>query len=172
MVFVLDTSMSMKGQKIESLKQTMSDTLERMPEHMAFNVVNFGGTVHVMRPSALIDARHRATADDSIRYMELSWGTRTFDALEEATRLPGMDTIVYLSDAAPVAGAFEAWDRIVGVFDLYNRYRPVAIDCILYGKGKRGRKRKGRAGGMARLAEHNVGVLSIADQAGQVQRQP
>ena len=172
-VFVLDTSMSMKGDKIESLKLTMKDTLERMPEHMKFNVVNFGGIVHVMRPGALIDSRHRETANDAIQYMELSWGTRTFDAMEEATRLPEMDTIVYLSDAAPVAGTFEAWDRIVGVFDLYNRYRPVAIYCILYGGGKGGggaaRKPQGRAGGMARLAERNVGVMSVAGQAGQVQ---
>ena len=177
-VFVLDTSMSMKGDKIKSLKLTMSDTLERMPEHMKFNVVNFGGIVHVLRPGALIGARHRASANDAIQYMELSWGTRTFDAMEEGTRLPEMDTIVYLSDAAPVGGTFESWDRIVGVFGLYNRYRPVAIYCILYGGGKgaaaagRAARAKGRAGGMARLADQNVGLMSVADQGGQVHREP
>jgi len=77
---------------------------------------------------------------------------------------------VYLSDAAPVAGTFEAWDRIIGVFDLYNRYRPVAINCILYG-GKGGKQGgKGRAGGMGRLAEQNVGVMSVANEGGQVEQ--
>ena len=168
-VFVLDTSMSMKGDKIKSLKLTMTDTLDRMPDHMKFNVVNFGGIVKVLRPGALIGSQHRASANDSIQYMELSWGTRTFDAMEAGTRLPEMDTIVYLSDAAPVAGTFEAWDRIIGVFSLYNRYRPVAINCILYG-GKGGKQAgRGRAGGMGRLAEQNVGVMSVADEAGQVE---
>ena len=130
----------------------------------------YGGKIISNRVVFVLDTKHRASANDSIQYLELSWGTRTFDAIETGTRLPEMDTIVYLSDAAPVAGTFEDWDRIVGVFDLYNRYRPVAIQCILYG-GKGGKQAgKGRAGGMGRLAGRNVGVLSVADEAGQVEQ--
>jgi len=177
-VFVLDTSMSMRGEKIQSLKLTMADTLTRMPDHMKFNIVDFGGVVRVMRPGALIDARHSGDARQLVDYMELSYGTRTFDAMEKATRLPEMDTIIYLSDGAPYAGTFEAWDRMVRVFDLYNRYRPVAIHCILYtgqaAKAPKAAKRKGkargRAGGMQALADHNAGLMSIAAQDGHVEQ--
>jgi len=163
-VFVLDTSMSMKGDKIKDLKLNMAATLNSLPAHVKFNVVDFGGVVQVMRPGRLIDARHREEARGLVDYMELTLGTRTFDAMEIATLLPEMDTLVYLSDAAPVAGQFEAWPRIVRAFDLYNRWRPVAIYCILYApKGAKG-KGAGRAGGMKDLADHNAGLMSVAGQ--------
>ena len=165
-VFVLDTSMSMKGEKIKELKVNIAATLGQMPDHMRFNVVDFGGVVRVMKPGALISARGRDEAKNRIDYMDLSLGTRTFDAMEAATRLPGMDTLMYLSDGAPVAGQFEAWPRIVRAFDLHNRYRPIAMHCILYApKGAKGAGGgKGRAGGMKQLADHNAGLMTIAGQ--------
>jgi len=167
-VFVLDTSMSMKGEKIKMLKHNTSGTLGMMPDHMEFNVVDFGGIVRVMRPGSLIDARHRESAKQAVDYMDLTLGTRTFDAMEAAIRLPGMDTIIYLSDGMPIAGAFESWSRIAGAFDMLNRHRPVAVYCIIYGgkapqAGKAGAgKGKGKGGAMESLCDHNAGTVTHA----------
>ena len=164
-VFVLDTSMSMRGEKIKALKSNTAAMLDAMPSHMRFNIVDFGGIIRAMKSGSLIGARHRDHAKQLVGYMELSLGTRTFDAMEAATHLPGMDTIVYLSDGAPVGGQFEAWPRIVRAFDVYNRYRPVAIHCILYApQGAKGGGGKGRAGGMRQLADHNAGIMTVAGE--------
>ncbi len=173
-VFVLDTSLSMKGEQIKELRQNMAATLASLPKHVRFNVVNFGGIVHVMKSGALIPASERSHAKQLVDYMELTYGTRSFDAMEAAERLPGMDTLFYLSDGMPVAGQFEAWPRIVRAFDVYNRYRPVSMNCILYALGGKGGKAKGKgkaqargkAGGMQKLADHNAGLMTIAGQGG------
>jgi hypothetical protein len=167
-VFVLDTSKSMRGEKIKALKRNMAATLEDLPPHVEFNVVDFGGRVSVMKPGSLIDARQRSHARQLVDYMELTLGTRTFEALEAAVRLPGMDTAVYLSDGAPVGGQFEAWRRITRAFDIYNRYRPVAMHCILYapGAGGKKKKRRGKAGRMQELADHHRGLMTVAGEGG------
>ena len=160
-VFVLDTSMSMKGDKIVALKETMAFTVQGMPGGLKFNVVDFGGVVNVMRPGAMIEARHVSKAATLIRDMSLTGGTRTFDAMEVACYLADADTLVYLPDGAPVAGQFESWDRIIRTFDVYTRYRPLAIHCIHYKRGGAGGGNKS----MDALALRNTGTSIVSNEA-------
>jgi hypothetical protein len=175
-VFVLDTSASMRGDKIVSLKETMSQTLSHMPDSMKFNIVDFGGIIRVMNSGGLMSGLLSETAASQIGHMDLSLGTRTFDAMEVAADLPDLDTVMYLSDGAPVAGQFQAWGSITRSFDLYLRYRPVSIHCIYYSKeGKAAGVKtikasadsyKGIPGGMKRLVDHHTGQLFLPARGG------
>jgi hypothetical protein len=155
-VFVLDTSGSMLGKKIESLKSTMHNTLGAMPRYAKFNVVSFASAIRVLKPGTLIPSAQRGKAMAIIYDLSTVGATRSFDAMEVAARLPGMDTLVYLSDGEPTAGQFQAWGSIVRSFGLYNRYRPIAMHCVyLAGEGPNGQPPK--SPGMQALADRNAG---------------
>ena len=161
MVFVLDTSASMKGEKIVKLKETMALTVEGLPLDLMFNVVDFGGMIRVMKPGSLIEAKHVSKASNIIQGFMTTLGTRTFDAMEVAANLPVMDTMVYLSDGAPVAGQFQNWARIIRTMDILNRYRPISIHTVHYSVGGGGRG----SSGMQSLADRNVGSAAVSNEA-------
>lgn len=48
--------------------------------------------------------------------MHLTYGTRSFDAIWQASRLSGMDSIYFLSDGAPLWGQEDNWPQIQSVF--------------------------------------------------------
>ena len=161
MVFVLDTSASMRGEKIEKLKETMALTVQGLPLDLMFNVVDFGGMLRVMKPGSLIEAKHVSKASNIIQGFTTTLGTRTFDAMEVAANLPVMDTMVYLSDGAPVAGQFQNWARIIRALDILNRYRPISIHTVHYSVGGGG----GGSSGMQSLADRNVGTAAVSNEA-------
>ena len=176
-VFVLDTSASMRGDKIASLKETMAQTLADTPDFVKFNIVDFGGIIRVMsKYGDMISGMIASAMASQIGQMDLSLGTRTFDAMEVAADLKDLDTIMYLSDGAPVAGQFQIWDSITRSFDLYIRYRPISIHCIYYSKDggeatiksskTSANSYKGIPGGMKRLVDHHIGKLSLPGRNG------
>jgi len=126
--YVVDSSASMKGDRIESLRESMLASLEGLKEHVMFNIVNFGGEVVILYPGAMTDDRRDGKRH--IEEMDLSWGTRTMDAMEQACLIPGMDTIYFLSDGAPVRGQTQVWHEISKVLRVINRYRPVAVFMV------------------------------------------
>ena len=152
--FVLDTSMSMRGERINSLKVNLSQTLQTLNPVVAFNVVDFGGLITLMKPGALITAREIPLVIGKVQGMTLTLGTRSYDAMELAMLLPGVDTIIFLSDGAPVAGKFDDWSRIRTAIDVYNRYRPIAIYCLEFSAGRE------NLAAMEALSERNYGRTS------------
>ncbi len=151
LVFVLDTSNSMHGKRIESLKTNLTNTLQGLKLGVRFNVVDFGGHLAVMKPGGLIAEAEVPAAVQRVEHMTLSLGTRTYDALELATRMPDVDTLVLMSDGAPVCGKFEAWKRIIAAVSVLNRYRPLAIWGLEFTAKER------NLGGMSELTECNSG---------------
>lgn len=151
LVFVLDTSMSMRGERIASLKRNLTNTLQGMTAKVQFNVIDFGGHISLMKPSGLITEPELPLVLPRVEYMSLSTGTRTYDALEMAISLSGVDTLVLLSDGAPVTGKFEAWPRIVAALAVLDRYYPVAIWGIEYDARER------NVGGMQECTDRNWG---------------
>ena len=151
LVFVLDTSMSMHGQRIASLKHNLTNTLQGLNVKVQFNVIDFGGHLALMKPNSLITEPELPLVLPRVENMSLSTGTRTYDALELATKLPGVDTLVLLSDGAPVTGKFEAWPRIIAALAVLNRYRPLAIWGIEYDAKER------NASGMRECTDRNGG---------------
>lgn len=153
LAFVLDTSASMKGEKIASLKENLHSTLEALKRKVYFNIVDFGGHVQVMFPRKLVSAAAASSAAiQHVGYMELTLGTRTYDGMEAGLWLPGVDTIIYLSDGAPVASKINSWQRIMRAIHLVNRYRPVAVFCVEFNAGG------SNASAMKEIAARNFGL--------------
>lgn len=155
LAFVLDTSASMKGDKIENLKQNLTMTLESLAKHVRFNVVDFGGHVAVMMPGRLMNAAAGASAAiQNLGYLKLTLGTRSYDGLEAGVALNDIDTIIYLSDGAPVASKLTAWSRIVRGLHILNRYRPIAMFTVEFKAGA------ANAAAMEEVAARNHGLSS------------
>ena len=132
-VFAVDASLSMKGAQIDSLKQTLVGVVDSFPERVKFNIVDFGGHVRVLAEGGLIPAKNRRRAMMYfIDGMELTYLTRSYDAIERAMRIPEMDTVHFLSDGAPVGGHIDGWPRINYAFRLFGQTAPVAIHMIYF----------------------------------------
>jgi len=132
-VFVLDASNSMKGAQIESLKQTLTEMVDSFPERVRFNIVDFGGHVRTLAPGEMIQAKNGERAMEYfIQEMNLTLGTRSFDAIERAMSIPGMDTVHYLSDGAPIGSQLNDWSRINYALRLLGQTAPVAVHMIYF----------------------------------------
>lgn len=128
--FVLDYSASMKGNRIESLQENMLQTLNGLSDYVQFNICDFGGVVNFLYEDALTDNKKRA--EKYIMKAQLTWGTRTMDAIATTMLLPELDTIYFLSDGAPCLGRIEKWGMIHSLIRLMNRYRHIAISTICF----------------------------------------
>jgi len=118
-----------------------------------FNIVDFGGYIRVMFLRKLVSAAAASTAAiQHVGYMELTLGTRSYDGIEVGIWLPSADTIIYLSDGAPVASKMNAWQRIMRGIHLLNRYRPIAVYCVEFNAGGT------NAAAMKEIAARNAGL--------------
>lgn len=160
LVYCVDSSASMKGDRIASLRENMVESLnsleaEKDPAifgfdaHVYFNIVDFGGDVVSMESGGLTDnfkeGRNRAET------MPLTLGTRSFDAMERSMQLADMDTIYFLSDGAPVRGQIDAWSRVNASMDLMMLHAPVAIWGVAFDPSG------GNEGAMKEMSSQNYG---------------
>ena len=107
-VFVIDTSGSMAGEKIEQARASLKFCVDQLDERDTFNVVRFSTGVDLlfeqMQPA---DKEHRAKARELIGQFMAAGGTSITDALKAALDLrppPQMDIIVLPQDGvAPTA---------------------------------------------------------------------
>ncbi|MCH2207675.1 MAG: HEAT repeat domain-containing protein [Lentisphaerales bacterium] len=128
--FIVDYSLSMKDDKIESLKTNLKDTVNGLRPNVLWNVVDFGGDVNVLYDGKLIDDKKKTMA--YVDEMPLTGGTRSMDAIERGMKIPEVDTIYFLSDGAPVRGQMQKWESIHKLIKLTNRYRHVAVSAICF----------------------------------------
>jgi hypothetical protein len=126
--FVIDTSASMRGGRIADLRSNMVQCLNSLKGNPGYNIVDFGGDVVTMYDGTLTD--DRAVGLKRVEEMPLTFATRSFDALERAGELNGVDTLLFLSDGAPVRGQIDSWVNIRSALQLMNLYRPLAIQSI------------------------------------------
>ncbi|MFW6107636.1 MAG: HEAT repeat domain-containing protein [bacterium] len=158
--YVVDTSISMRGARIASLRQNLTDSIVGLRPNVRFNIVDFGGNIELLHPKGLVG--HKAAAVDHAKYMDLSYATRSFDAMERAGWLAGVDTLYFLSDGAPYYGQVDDWPWILSNIRLVNRYRPLAIYSIDFDPSKKNKR------SMDRLAAENAGlsVSAVVDDGG------
>lgn len=149
LVFVLDTSASMKGDKIEDLRNNVVMTLEAFPRHVRYNMVDFGGFITVLYPGSLINDTRPGIS--WAQEMPMSWGTRSFDAIERGAQFDEQDTIFFLSDGAPIASQNNSWSAMHAMTAYMNRFRPLAVFTVCFKAGG------GNAESMAVLARMNYG---------------
>ena len=108
-VFVLDTSGSMSGEKIEKARAALKFGVESLGPRDRFNIISFSGEEHLMK-AALIEA-DREGKQTGLRFIEnlrAAGGTNINDALIAALKQfqsadrPAM--IVFLTDGLPSVG--------------------------------------------------------------------
>lgn len=128
--YVVDSSNSMKGAKMENLRSNLKDSINGLAPGVCFGIVDFGGTVESMNQNRLTDSKR--TGLDRLQKIRLSQGTRLYDALEEAAWMEGVDTLFVLTDGAPVKGQLNRWPQLYRAIALMNRYRPLAMHTVAF----------------------------------------
>lgn len=107
-VFVLDKSGSMKGEKIEQARAALSYCVKSLNENDRFNIIAFSTNVDRFA-GRLLEAtrRNRNEALDFIDGIKARGGTDINQALAEALDLPRSDNpqmVVFLTDGLPTVG--------------------------------------------------------------------
>ena len=133
-IYVVDTSASMKGERIKNLEVNLSSSTADLKEPARFNIIMFGGEINIAS-DRLITATSGTYIADQISNLKLSLATRTFDAIYMAGQFDEIDTIYFLSDGAPVMGSFGKWYTIIPAYKFLHRYRPIAMFTVPYNAG-------------------------------------
>ena len=107
-VFVLDTSGSMSGDKIEQAKSALTYCINRLRDQDRFALVTFSSEVSPWRPAWSEAVRARREATDYVRTLEARGGTNIDGALMRALQFRAKAgrsmQVVFLTDGLPTVG--------------------------------------------------------------------
>ncbi len=136
-IFVLDKSGSMSGEKIAQLKDAFSEIIGQLPEQDNFNIILFDSAITVYRDELLpASGGNKADAVTYINSIEAGGSTNINDAMITAlnmfetseTRVP---IIVMLTDGLPTSGITNTMAIRQNV--LSNNTAGVSIFCLGFG---------------------------------------
>jgi len=156
-VFVLDTSVSMRGVPMEAAKRALLATVESLPESVHFDIILFDRTATVWQPR-LVPATpaFKRQAAESVWNRGMQVGTASHAAINAAFGLDP-EVIYFLSDGEPTDNKP---DQIVESMTERNRIRRISIHTV-------GVVTQGGAGGlkffMKPLAELNYGTFQLVE---------
>lgn len=155
LAFVLDTSGSMRGPKLDAAKNELLQALQALPKEVNFSVVIFNSTVRVWQTSMVpATPEWKQRAANLIAELEATRDTASYDALEAAFALDP-EAIFFVSDGAPTSGKVVSQADIVNVISTLNRVRRVSIHTVGIGTNDTTAAIFGRF--MRSLAEPNWG---------------
>lgn len=157
-VFVLDTSVSMRGVPMEQAKAALMATVDSLPEQVAFNIVMFDKTATVWQPRLLpASIPIKQMAMQTVVSRGMGGGTASHAALNAAFGLDP-EVIYFLSDGEPTDGQPA---QIVESISERNRTRRISIHTIGVVT------QRGGGGGltffMKPLAENNYGTFRLVE---------
>jgi len=119
-IFVLDTSGSMAGKKLDQAKKALTYCVESLNEHDRFEIIRFSTEAEPLF-GRLVDAArtNRDRAEQFVRELRASGGTAIHDALKQALALrPGNSErpcyVIFLTDGLPTVGETDN-DRIIAM---------------------------------------------------------
>jgi Ca-activated chloride channel family protein len=110
MVFVLDTSGSMEGVKMEQARKALKFCLGRLTKHDRFGLINFATTVNKYRPGLIRAKRAEVEAARHwVGKLQADGGTAIDEALKAALEMRSADqsrsfTVVFFTDGEPTVG--------------------------------------------------------------------
>jgi Ca-activated chloride channel family protein len=119
-VFILDTSGSMSGEKIDKAKAALKFGVESLLPRDRFNIISFSGEEHLMK-AALVEANSdgKQTGLKFIENLRAEGGTNINDALVQAFKQFGSGErpamIVFLTDGLPTVGTTDVKQIIKNV---------------------------------------------------------
>jgi hypothetical protein len=160
LVFVLDTSGSMTGQRIVAAKRELNRAIEGLPADVSFGLVVFNGHVTTWQKELVqATAESKTAAMHYVNAQATHSNTASYDALETALEFD-TEAIYFLSDGAPYGGKISAPVDIVAAITAANKTRRVSIYTIGIGAGI--------PGGpldlfLKTLAEQNLGLYRRVD---------
>lgn len=129
-VFVFDTSGSMADdERFEEYQQMLQQWLMYLPFDR-FNVIDFDSGVKPWRPDVLVTATaaEREAACQFVEGFTAGGSTNTLGALQAAFAMPGVDTIILMSDGAPDKD--QPMDQIHDWLARENKSRGVVINTV------------------------------------------
>jgi len=125
--FLLDTSGSMKGEKLSQAQAALEFCLQSLNSDDRFNIVAFSTDLEILSPEILVaDADQVREAENFLKGLRASGGTNIHDALQEALRQitssarPVM--VVFLTDGLPTVGQTNT-DQILEAVRTFNQDR-------------------------------------------------
>lgn len=129
-IFILDTSGSMKGQRIVSAKKELVRTIESLPTSTSFNLVSFNSELEVWHRALVTAAPDTKTkAVRWVNQLDADGATHTYDALK-ATLDQQPEAIYLLTDGQPTGGTIVEPNGIIEAVRQTNRYRRTTIHVI------------------------------------------
>lgn len=135
-VFVLDTSLSMKGARIAAAKTELIRAIRELPKEVSFDVIAFDNTARVWRPELVpASEQNKLLAVNVVMEQPLKFKTASYDALEAAFGLYP-EAIYFLSDGQPYGGKIDDPKQIIATISGVNRVRRVSIHSIGIGTGE------------------------------------
>ena len=129
-VFVLDTSGSMRGGKIEAAQTELIRVIRELPKEVFFSIVAFDSSVRVwQRELVPATEQMKHIAVNIVLEQQARGNTASYDALEAAFELDP-EAIYFLSDGAPQGGKIDTPGEIVSTISGFNRVRRISIHSI------------------------------------------
>ncbi|HTG17348.1 MAG TPA: VWA domain-containing protein [Blastocatellia bacterium] len=122
-IFILDTSGSMSGEKIDKARAALKFGVESLSAHDRFNIISFSGEEHLMKASLIeADRDGKQAGLKFIESLRAEGGTNINDALVAAFKQfqssdrPAM--IVFLTDGLPTVGPTDVKQIVKNVADV------------------------------------------------------
>jgi len=138
LLFVMDTSASMKGGRIEAAKRELVKAINDLPPGVYFGVLVFNSRVGTWSRELMVASpQNKEQAAAFVRSQGLNLQTASYDALEAAFNFD-TEAVYFLTDGAPHGGKVVGPDAIVEVITRLNRTRRVTINSIGIGVGTEG----------------------------------
>jgi hypothetical protein len=160
-VFVLDTSGSMRGGKLEAAQTELIRVIRELPKEVHFSIVAFDNSVRVwQRELVQATEQMKHIAVNVVLEQQARADTASYDALEAAFDLDP-EAIYFLSDGAPRGGKIDDPVQIVSTISGFNRVRRISIHSI--GIDTNTPAAAGFARFMQTLAEANWGVYKAVN---------
>jgi len=108
-ILVLDRSGSMRGEKLEQVREAALQAVEGMDDAEAFNIIVYNEAVGALAPESLAVGKNTvAAARRYLRDLKPRGGTNIHDALLEALRMKPRDgclpIVLFLTDGLPTIG--------------------------------------------------------------------
>ncbi|MGB9881002.1 MAG: VIT domain-containing protein, partial [Anaerolineae bacterium] len=132
-IFVLDTSGSMEGQKLQQAKEALEFVLDNLQEEDRFQIIAFNTSISKYATS-LCSASERDQARQFVRRLAAGGGTNIHRALLEALALASNERpvfIIFLTDGLPTVGVTDMKQILAEV----NRVATQNVRLFAFGVG-------------------------------------
>lgn len=161
MVFVLDTSGSMVGDRILAAQRKLIQAVDSLNPKIEFTIVVFNKQVGVwQRKLVPATSENKLAAQAYVLQQSLGPATASFDALEVALGFPA-EAMYFLTDGAPFGGKTDNVVEIVNIITKLNKTRRMSINSFGIGVGPVGNTFDTF---LRQLSEKNYGVYRRVDQ--------